>query len=268
MIACFILNGFFNDIKEHVGYPQPFSFLGGSDKVLINDCTGANWSADAKWTADALKYLIKHEGIEIIFSHFHNIDLQGHMIVKYLKDKGLPTAKLTEEEYQELFENVYLQTDAYIGEFLPLLDEDWTIFIISDHGQVCPEYNHYLLGDPTGVNVPVMRALGYTVMEKDEKGHDTHDINWSKTRAVAVRANHIYVNLKGRQEYGIVDPEDQYDLEEEIMTALYGYRDPVTGKKNYCIGVKKQRCSNFGPEWTRMWRYHLFYCRRIYDGSW
>ena len=236
----------FQDIKENVGYPQPFSFLGGSDKVLINDCTGANWSADAKWTAAALKYLIKKEGIEIIFSHFHNIDLQGHMMVKYLKDKDMPTAKLTEEEYQDLFERVYLQTDEYIGEFLPLLDEGWTIFIISDHGQVCPEYKHYLLGDPTGVNVPVMRALGYTVMHKDENGHDTHDINWEKTRAVAVRANHIYLNLKGRQEYGIVDPEDKYDLEEEIITALYGYSDPGTGKRIIALALHNKDAAILG----------------------
>lgn len=236
----------FKDIRDNVGYPQPFSFLGGSDKVLINDCTGANWTANAKWQAGAIKYLIEHEGIEIIFSHFHNIDLQGHMIVKYLKDKGLPGAKLSEEEYQELFENVYLQTDDYIGEFLPLLDEGWTIFILSDHGQVCPEHEHYLLGDPTGVNVPVMRALGFTVMEKDENGKDTHDINWSKTRAVAVRANHIYINLKGRQDYGIVDPEDQYELEEEIMTALYGYRDPETGKRIIAMALRNKDAAVLG----------------------
>lgn len=236
----------FHEITENVGYPQPFSFLGGSDKVLINDCTGENWTVSAKWTANAIKHLIKKEKIEIVFSHFHNVDFQGHMIVKYLKDKGLPTAKLSEEEYQELFTRVYMQTDDYIGEFLPLLDEDWTIFIISDHGQVCPEYNHYLLGDPTGVNVPVMRALGYTVMQKDENGKDTHEIDWTKTTAIAVRANHIYINLKGRQDYGIVDPEDKYDLEEKIITDLYGYRDPTTGKRIIALALHNKDAAILG----------------------
>ena len=131
------------------------------------------------------------------------------MIVKYLKDKNLPGAKLTEAEYQQLFENVYLQTDAYIGEFVHLLDKGWTVLIVSDHGQVCPEYNHELLGDPTGINVAIMRELGYTAIKQDSDGNDLHEIDWTKTRAIAVRANHIYINLKGRDENGIVDPADK-----------------------------------------------------------
>ena len=233
-------NTLFHDIIEHVGYPQPFSFLGGSDKVLINDCTGANWGVTAKWTADCLNYLIAEKDMEVIFSHFHNIDLQGHMIVKYLKDKNLPGAKLTEAEYQQLFENVYLQTDAYIGEFLHLLDKGWTVLIVSDHGQVCPEYSHELLGDPTGINVPIMRELGFTAIKQDSDGNDLHEIDWANTRAIAVRANHIYVNLKGRDENGIVDPADKYDLEEEIITALYGYKNKETGKRIIALALRNK----------------------------
>ena len=39
--------------------------------------------------------------------------------------------------------------------------------------------------------------LGYTVMVKDKDGKDTKEIDWTKTRAVAVRGDHIYINLKG-----------------------------------------------------------------------
>lgn len=230
----------FKAITENVGYPQPFSFLGGSDKVLINDCTGANWASCADWTAASLNYLIENEGIEVIFSHFHNVDLQGHMIVKYLKDKGLPTAKLSEGEYLELFKNVYRQTDDYIGKFLHLLDKDWTILLISDHGQVCPEHEHHMLGDPTGVNVRVLEELGYTVIKRDENGNELHEIDWEKTKAVAIRANHIYINLKGRDKYGIVEPEDKYQVEEELMTALYGYHDKKTGQRVIALALRNK----------------------------
>ena len=37
--------------------------------------------------------------------------------------------------------------------------------------------------------------------------------------------NSIYINLKGRWKTGIVDPEDQYDLEGEIISKLYSLRD-------------------------------------------
>ena len=41
-------------------------------------------------------------------------------------------------------------------------------------------------------------------------------IDWSQTKAVIQREGHIYLNLIGRTDHGIVDPKDQYELEEEI----------------------------------------------------
>ena len=52
------------------------------------------------------------------------------MIVKYLY-KGHKS--LTPEDYADLFAECYEQTDRYIGRFLPLLDEGWTILVVSDH---------------------------------------------------------------------------------------------------------------------------------------
>lgn len=231
----------YKEVTEHVGYPHPFSFMGGSDKKLIKDCTGANWWAVGKWQADSINYLIEHEGIEVVFSHYHNVDLQGHMIVKYLKEKGLPGQKLTEQEYIELFDFVYQQADDYVGEFLHLLDKGWTILLVSDHGQVCPEHEHHLLGDPNGVNVRVMQELGFTVLQYDENGNEMHEIDWTKTKAVATRANQIYINLVGRNNgQGIVPVEEKYELEEEIMTALYGYRDKETGKRIIACALRNK----------------------------
>lgn len=231
----------YKEVTEHVGYPHPFSFMGGSDKRLIKDCTGANWWAVGKWQADAINYLIEHEGVEVVFSHYHNVDLQGHMIVKYLKEKGLPGQKLTEKEYIELFDFVYAQADDYVGEFLHLLDKGWTILLVSDHGQVCPEHEHHLLGDPNGVNVRVMQKLGYTVLQYDEDGNELHEIDWTKTRAVASRANQIYINLEGRNNgRGIVPESEKYELEEQIMTDLYGYRDEKTGKRIIACALRNK----------------------------
>ena len=43
------------------------------------------------------------------------------------------------------------------------------------------------------------------------------------TKAVATRGGHIYINLKGRNPHGIVDPADKYQVEEELIKALYQY---------------------------------------------
>ena len=82
-----------------------------------------------------------------------------------------------------------------------------------------------------GINVGLMQELGYTVLEQDEDGNDLAKIDWSRTRAIQSEGNDIYINLKGREPHGIVEPEEQYELEEQIMTDLYGYRHPDSGKR-------------------------------------
>ena len=79
-------------------------------------------------------------------------------------------------------------------------------------------------------------------MKKDENGNDNHKIDWSKTTAVAPRGNHIYLNLKGRNPKGIVDPADQYELERKIIDDLYNYR--MNGKRivNIALRNKDARC--------------------------
>ncbi len=226
------------DITSNVGYPQPICLAGGSDERLISKCMKATWDKAGKWNADSIKYLAESKDFDVIFSHFHNVDMQGHMLVKYLKNGS---NKLSPEICQKLFEDVYIQTDEYVGYFLEMIDEGWTIIIISDHGQVCPEHEPaYGMVGGTSVTAVDMVKLGYTVLLKDKNGNDTHEIDWSKTTAVCNRINHIYINLKGRELHGIVDPVDQFELEERIMTDLYGLRDPKTGHRIISLALRNR----------------------------
>lgn len=215
------------EIVENVGYPQSVSMTGCEDARMIRDCTIANWEKTAQWNADSIKYLVRKYDYKVVFSHFHSVDMQGHIIVQYLK-KGSNT--VSGETMQELFLEVYEQIDRYIGRFLELLDEGWTILLVSDHGQTCPEYYMSdLVNAGAAVNAVVLEKFGYTVLKRDEHGNKLHEIDWTKTTAVANRVDHIYINLKGRDPEGIVEPEDKYDLEERIMADLYSLRDEKTG---------------------------------------
>ena len=146
--------------------------------------------------------MIEEEKVDVIFSHMHSIDLQGHMIVTFLKDRHDGENSLGEEKYWELFRLTYKQADDYIGRFMHLIDEGWDLIVVSDHGQLTRDYNRPLMCDPMGVTIPVMRDLGFTVMQKDDDGNDTYAIDWSKTKAVANRDCNIYLNLKGRTPHG------------------------------------------------------------------
>ena len=137
-------------------------------------------------------------------------------------------------------------SDYYVGKYLHLLDEGWTIIITSDHAQVCSKHIPPYLGDVLGVNVRVMQELGYTVLKTDENGNELREIDWEKTKAVAVRENDIYINVKGRWDTGIVDPEDQYELEEQIMTDLYSYKDKTTGHRVVALAIRNRDAALLG----------------------
>lgn len=102
-----------------------------------------------------------------------------------------------------------------------------------------------LLGDGFGCNIRVMEELGYTVLKKDENGNDLREIDYSKTRAVANRGNHIHINLKGRQPEGIVEPTDKYGLETQIISDLYNYRN-AEGKRVVSIALRNKDAEILG----------------------
>lgn len=239
-------NRLYKSTINAAGYMPAIAQVGGGDEDLIAKCGRESWRKMGYWYARALKHLIKEEDYQVIFSHYHNIDSQGHMLVKWLKGESAGNTALPPEKINELFEMTYEQTDEYIGLYLDMLDDDWTILIVSDHGQICGPYEPPMLGDSGGVDIGVMRELGYTEVIKDADGNDTYNIDWSKTRAISKMANNIYINLKGRSKYGIVDPEDKYELEEQIITDLYGYKHPITGKRIVSLALRQKDAAVLG----------------------
>jgi predicted AlkP superfamily phosphohydrolase/phosphomutase len=58
------------------------------------------------------------------------------------------------------------------------------------------------------------------------------NVDWSKTRAYALALGQIYVNLKGRERLGIVEPGKPYEeLKQEIVKRFQTLRDPDTGER-------------------------------------
>lgn len=227
----------YQTISTQIGYPPPSFMLDGTNAEMV-EIMLMGWYHIADWQADSLNYLIENEQFEAIFSHYHNIDLQQHKLVDFLSDRGLN--KLPFSFYEKAIENVYIQADYYLGKFLHLLDKGWSIMICSDHALVGSKNMPPAIGDMSGLNVGLMEKLGYTVMQVDEEGNKTAEVDWTKTRAFAMQATSIYLNLKGRWDTGIVDPADQYELEEQIMTDLYGYKDPVTGKRVVAMALRNR----------------------------
>lgn len=237
-------------VIHNVGHIPPVSLIGGEDSELVDQIFEPSWELYSQWQADCLNYLFDQEGYDTIFSHLHNIDCAGHQIW-HLGKTLEPWNHTDERVYQSLIERFYEQTDRYLGRFLPYLAKGVTILIVSDHGLLIGENVPPILGEYAGVNTGVMEELGYTVLKKDEKGNSIDEIDWEKTRAIQIRSNYIYINLSGRDKHGIVDPKEKYDLEEQIISDLYHYKDPATNKRVVGIALRNKDAvllGTSGPE--------------------
>ena len=224
------------ELTDLFGPPTPTSQMGGNDADTILKCNNEQWRMAAKWQSDCIHYMIENKGIETVFSHYHNVDLQTHNYIKYMKNRE--DSRYDESEVVKFAEATYQTTDEYLGTFLHYLDEGWTIILCSDHGLNCSEEEGtFVLGDSNGVNVDPLRGLGYTVLKRNEEGKEMREIDWEKTTAFQTRSNSIYINLKGRDPYGIVEPEDKYELEERIITDLYDIKDPKTGHRMVTLAL-------------------------------
>lgn len=73
------------------------------------------------------------------------------------------------------------------------------------------------------------------------------DINWQKSLAYSpVARPEIWINLKGREPFGIVSEKDYDKVCDEIIVRLYEWRDPTTNKKVIKKAVKRSEAYS-GP---------------------
>ena len=122
-------------------------------------------------------------------------------------------------------ENYWINKDKFIGEILPQIDNNTLLIILSDHGfssfEKAISINTFFANkDLMTLNKP----LG------DNENALFQGVIWSKTKAYSLGFNSIFLNLKGREKEGIVDPKDKEAVEDEIISKLEALRDESGNK--------------------------------------
>jgi predicted AlkP superfamily phosphohydrolase/phosphomutase len=78
-----------------------------------------------------------------------------------------------------------------------------------------------------------LRDNGYLSVIRPEPREDPgyfENVDWSRTRAYGLGLNGLYINVRGRERWGIVAPEDRKRLVDEIGRELLEAVDPNTGR--------------------------------------
>jgi predicted AlkP superfamily phosphohydrolase/phosphomutase len=164
-----------------------------------------------------------HSGL--FFFYFSSLDLNGHMLWRLI-DPHHPAYDATQAaQYGSALSEFYEQMDQVLGEILPRLDDHTTLLVLSDHG-FAPYYRSFNL------NTWLLNN-GYITMKSEPSADESlpfANVDWSRTRAYGMGLNGLYVNLRGRERDGIVQPGAEADaLVKEIKDKLLAVRDPENG---------------------------------------
>jgi len=161
----------------------------------------------------------------VFFFYFSSLDLNSHMMWRLMDNKhpGYDASLATQNG--AAIAEFYEQIDQVLGEVLPKIDDHTTLLVLSDHG-FAPYYRSFNL------NTWLLNN-GYIKLKNQSEPNSTDplaNVNWSGTRAYGLGLNGLYINLRGREHYGVVAPGSEADgLIHEIKNKLLNEKDPKTG---------------------------------------
>jgi predicted AlkP superfamily phosphohydrolase/phosphomutase len=164
------------------------------------------------------EYAIDHYDDGLLFFYFSSSDLQSHIFWWNAEENEKhPTRSAAEaqQDYQRV-KQLYRRLDAVIGDVNDRYGGSATILVMSDHG-----FANF--GRQFNLN-SWLRDFGF--LNPRECSSILVDADWSRTRAYGLGINGLYLNLKGRERDGIVEPgEEQEKLTKQLMARLKAVRD-------------------------------------------
>jgi predicted AlkP superfamily phosphohydrolase/phosphomutase len=161
----------------------------------------------------AMFYFMDHQPWDYFHLHIMGTDRINHFMWEHM-ERGHP-------QYAPAFLEYYRQIDEILGILSNKLDDDVTFILMSDHGfcSIKKEVN-------------LSRYLQHRGWLQFEGNPPTglQDIHPS-SRAYTLIPGRVYLNLKGREPKGGVDPGDYQRVRDELAEVLLDCQLPETGQK-------------------------------------
>jgi predicted AlkP superfamily phosphohydrolase/phosphomutase len=162
-------------------------------------------------------------GPALLFFYLSSIDQRSHMLWREME--APEAASSDEEKLANAVRDTYVEIDALLGSVREQLPTGALLIAMSDHGFApflrqahlnawLEQHGYLALADPAA----------------RERAEWLSGIDWTRTRAFAVGLNSLYLNVRGRERRGIVDPAERQKLAREIAAGLAAWKDPQTGQ--------------------------------------
>lgn len=161
----------------------------------------------------------------LLFVYLSALDLNSHVFWRTL-DRGHPLySDQLAREHGDFLPWLYEKMDGVVGRALEFADDRTLLLAVSDHGFGSFRRQFNLNG--------WLMDHGYAApsagMDR-EAGSYFSGIDWSGTRAYGLGINGLYLNVKGRENSGIVPPDEIETVAATLARQLQAIRDPSNGE--------------------------------------
>jgi predicted AlkP superfamily phosphohydrolase/phosphomutase len=172
---------------------------------------------------------------DLLVGVIESTDRVQHMMWRLIDPTHPMYDKALAAKYGDAIERVYRKCDEFVGEVLARLNGQTPVLIVSDHG-------FHAFRQSVNLNTWLVQQ-GFMTLEGqapgDKKLRDLfgggtfwENVDWSRTRAYAMGLGQVYLNLKGREGRGIVQPgAEATAVQDEIADALLAMKDPKSGAR-------------------------------------
>jgi predicted AlkP superfamily phosphohydrolase/phosphomutase len=173
---------------------------------------------------------------ELMVQCFEFPDRVGHVFWRFMDPKHPAYDPKLAEQWGGALLKAYQLMDSIVGDAMKAADQhNASLIVLSDHGfasfRKSVNYNTWLV-----VNGYLVVKTGVKVKKRDlemlfSQGQFWENVDWSKSRAYAMGLGEVYINVKGREAQGIVNPGAEYDaLKTELKQRLVQFTDAETGE--------------------------------------
>jgi predicted AlkP superfamily phosphohydrolase/phosphomutase len=171
---------------------------------------------------------------ELMVQCFEFPDRVGHVFWRLMDPTHPAYNAALSAKWGDALLRSYQLMDAIVGDAMVAADKkNAALIVLSDHGfasfRKSVNYNTWLV-----MNGYMTLRSGVQVKDRNvemlfDSGQFWENVDWSRTRAYAMGLGEMYINLKGREAQGIVNPGAEYDaLKSELKGRLVTMTDPET----------------------------------------
>ncbi len=203
---------------------------------------------DQVWSTHEEREKMLHNSLDqckkgLVVCVFDGTDRVQHMFHRYELPEHPANEGQDTEIHKNTMQDLYKRADETVGRVMDkVLDDPKTVLLVmSDHG-----FTQFT----RGINLNSwLVENGYMVMKDGGKtcADWFNGVDWSSSKAYSFGLAGIYLNIKGREGQGIVEPGDADALREEIKGKLKELRDPESNNCPVCTDAWAAKDIYDGP---------------------